>query len=110
VTSYDPCIEGIDQPPQPHPIVFCGDVLEHVEPDCLADVLRHLGGLTEEAALLVVHLGPAIKTLPDGRNAHLIQKPASWWAGELTGHGLRIVESDATANEAWFVVRPEARQ
>ena len=32
VTSYDPCIEGLDATPEPHPVVVCGDVLEHVEP------------------------------------------------------------------------------
>jgi hypothetical protein len=26
-----------------------------------------------------LHTGAAIKFLPDGRNAHLIQRPVSWW-------------------------------
>jgi hypothetical protein len=30
-----------------------------------------------------VHMGPALKTLPDGRNAHLIQEPVEWWLPKI---------------------------
>ena len=29
--------------------------------------------------VFTVHTGAAVKVLPDGRNAHLIQRPAAWW-------------------------------
>ena len=31
----------------------------------------------------VIHTGPAAKTLPDGRNTHLIQQNAVWWRNML---------------------------
>ena len=60
-------------------MVVCIYVLEHIEPECLEDVLDHLESLTEQVLFATVHTGPAGKILPDGRNAHLIQKPSEWW-------------------------------
>ena len=60
-------------------MVACIDVLEHVEPQCLESVLDDLKRLTKRVGLFTVHTEPAKKTLPDGRNAHLIQQPPSWW-------------------------------
>lgn len=105
VTNYDPCIEGLDTPPAPHPVVACGDVLEHVEPECLLAVLAELRRVTQEVGLFVVHLTAAKKTLPDGRNAHLIQEPASWWAAMITSAGFVIKDQGHNEHEAWFVVR-----
>ena len=77
--GYDPAIEGLDAPPNPADIVVCGDVLEHVEPQCLDAVVDDLRRVTKKAALLVVATRPAVKTLADGRNAHLIVESADWW-------------------------------
>jgi hypothetical protein len=60
-------------------MVACIDVLEHIEPDLLDNVLDHLASLTELVLLATVHTGPASKVLSDGRNAHLIQQPMEWW-------------------------------
>ena len=79
VTEYDPAIEGKDTPPEPHPVVVCSDVLEHIEPECLEAVIDDLARVTTETSLFVVHTGPALKTLPDGRNAHLIQQGPTFW-------------------------------
>jgi len=84
--GYDP---GAGDPelagePIPAQMVACIDVLEHIEPDYLDNVLDHLQSLTEMVVFLTVHCGPAGKTLPDGRNAHLIQKPMDWWLPKLT--------------------------
>jgi hypothetical protein len=64
-------------------MVACIDVLEHIEPECLDNVLDHIASLTEAVAFLSIHTGPALKKLPDGRNAHLIQEPAEWWLPKL---------------------------
>jgi hypothetical protein len=34
-------------------------------------------------AFITIHTGPAMKTLPDGRNAHLTQQPMEWWLPKL---------------------------
>ncbi len=83
IRNYDPCIEGLDAAPEPADLVVCTDVLEHVEPDCLDDVLDDLKRVTRRLGLFVIATRPARKTLPDGRNAHLIQRPEAWWVGRL---------------------------
>ena len=77
--AYDPGVPELAGEPDSAELVVCIDVLEHIEPDCLEAVLDHLAALTEKVCFCTVHTGPAGKTLPDGRNAHLIQKPAEWW-------------------------------
>ena len=64
-------------------LVCCIDVLEHVEPPFLDNVLLDLVRVTKMAGFITVHTGPAQKHLSDGRNAHLIQKPLSWWLPKL---------------------------
>lgn len=83
VKLYDPGIEGIDTEPQPAQMVACIDVLEHIEPELLDNVLDDLKRVTNIIGFFTVHTGPAAKILPDGRNAHLIQKPYTWWLPKL---------------------------
>jgi len=77
--AYDPGVPELSDDPEPAEMVCCIDVLEHIEPDCLDDVLDHLAELTEVILFATVHTGPAGKTLPDGRNAHLIQEEMPFW-------------------------------
>jgi hypothetical protein len=81
--AYDPAVEAISAEPEPAEMVTCIDVLEHIEPECLDAVLDHLASLTQKYAFLTVHTGPAMKVLPDGRNAHLTQQPSEWWVPKL---------------------------
>lgn len=86
VTGYDPAVEGKETPPEPHRLVVCTDVLEHVEPDLLQNVLKNLYGLTLQVGFFVIATRPAIKTLADGRNAHLIIQPMEWWIPNISQH------------------------
>lgn len=79
VAGYDPAIPEYAAPPEPADIVACLDVLEHVEPECLDDVIADLHRLTKRALYVDICAIPALKTLPDGRNAHLIVQPFEWW-------------------------------
>jgi len=83
IREYDPCIPGKDAPPEPAEIVVCTDVLEHIEPDCIDAVLDDIKRLAKRAAFLIIATVPAGRILPDGRNAHLIVEPASWWLPKL---------------------------
>jgi hypothetical protein len=76
--GYDPAVEQFSRK-EPSDLVVCIDVLEHIEPDLLENVLDDLLMLAGKWGFFTIHTGPAVKTLTDGRNAHLIQKPASWW-------------------------------
>lgn len=99
--GYDPAVPEFNQK-EPCDLVVSIDVLEHIEPDLLDNVLDDLMMLTKRWAFFTVHTGPAVKTLSDGRNAHLIQKPASWWlpkmlqrweleAFQKTGQGFNVL-------------------
>jgi hypothetical protein len=81
---YDPFVEGIDSAPQPADVVICTDVMEHVEPECTDAVLDHIASLTKRVAFFSIALTPAIKTLSDGRNAHINLRPAQDWQRDLT--------------------------
>ena len=84
VTEYDPAIPGKDALPEPADLVLCLDVLEHIEPALLDAVLRHIRSVTIKGALLRPSLVPALKTLQDGRNAHLIVEAPGWWQGKVS--------------------------
>jgi uncharacterized membrane protein YkvA (DUF1232 family) len=58
-------------------------VLEHIEPQMLDACLDDLASIARKLVLVTVHTGPAKKLLSDGRNAHLIQEPPSWWLPQL---------------------------
>lgn len=97
-TCYDPCVEQFSARPELHDMVACCDVLEHIEPDLLTNVLIDIRNLADRAVYLVISTRPAAKTLADGRNAHLIVKPLEWWSEVLTQHfpfwQLTITNSD----------------
>jgi hypothetical protein len=82
--AYDPGVPEYSDPPKPSQMVVSIDVLEHIEPDLIDNVLDHLEELTEQVLFCTVHTGPAGKMLPDGRNAHLIQEPPEWWIPKFT--------------------------
>lgn len=70
-------------PARPADLVCCIDVLEHIEPEYLDAVLKDLQRIMPKIGFLSIHTRPADKTLPDGRNAHLIQEQPSWWLPRL---------------------------
>lgn len=81
VWNYDPGRPEFKRlPPSPVDIVLCSDVLEHVEPEYIDEVIRHIRDLTKVEAVLNISTRLARHILPDGRNAHLIVQPAQWWA------------------------------
>ena len=108
IRNYDPCIEGLDAPPAPADIVVCTDVLEHVEPDCLDEVLDDLQRVTLKAGFFVIATRPAKKILPDGRNAHLIQQNRDWWLSKMTFR-FQIHQVEGNATETIVVVRKRER-
>ena len=93
--EYDPAIEGKDAEPEKADLLFCGDVLEHVEVECTDAVLRHISDLTSHLAIIIVALEPAKKTLPNGMNAHICLQKPNWWLSKLRRH-FYIVEEQTT--------------
>lgn len=107
---YDPAFPEYGAPKEAE-LVCCIDVLEHIEPNLLENVLHDLSKITMRFGFFSVHTGPAIKTLRDGRNAHLIQEPSSWWLKRLTDY-FEIHQLQNLGNETgfWVLVRPRKRK
>ena len=58
--------------------------LEHVGPDCRGDVLTDIRRLALKAAFIIAGTRlDGSKTLPDGRDPHLIVEPPEWWIARL---------------------------
>jgi hypothetical protein len=92
IRQYDPAILEHSDEPEPADIVVCGDVMEHIEPHCLDDVLNHIHRLTRVCTYWVIATRKAAKTLPDGRNCHLIVESRDWWVKKLAQHDFSIAE------------------
>jgi hypothetical protein len=89
--EYDPGIQTKAALPSFADLVVCTDVLEHIEPERLDAVLAHLKLLARKAVFVVVALIPSAKILADGRNAHLIIRPANWWRKRCIAAGFTLV-------------------
>jgi hypothetical protein len=109
IKQYDPAMPEFAAPPNPADFVVCLDVLEHIEPECLDDVLAHMGSLTRKMLLAEIATRPAKKFLPDGRNAHLIQQHSNWWLLKLMQNFMiQSIQWDGQAMHvlAWPLVKP----
>jgi hypothetical protein len=104
--QYDPAIKGLHVLPKPSDIVVCTDVLEHIEPKLLDNVLDHIERLTREVALLVISCRPANAVLPDGRNAHLIVETPDWWLEKIRSRGKwNILKLERTDKQLYVELR-----
>jgi 2-polyprenyl-3-methyl-5-hydroxy-6-metoxy-1,4-benzoquinol methylase len=108
ISEYDPAIRGKDMMPEFADLVVCTDVLEHIEPDRLGNVLAHLKLLARKAVFAVISLKTSNKTLKDGRNAHLIVQPGAWWKDRLRKAGFTLHNPPTVVREGvgkeWVVV------
>lgn len=105
---YDPAFPEYGAP-KPADLVCCIDVLEHIEPPFLDTVLADLARITVQRGFFSIHCGPALKHLPDGRNAHLIQAPASWWLPRLCQH-FEIRHLESVAGGFWVMAEPPGKR
>ena len=84
VQGYDPAMPAFAaKPSAAADILICLDVLEHIEMASIDAVLRDIHALTRQFCYLVIDLQPAVKTLADGRNAHILLAPPEWWTSRL---------------------------
>jgi hypothetical protein len=106
---FDPAFEEYGEP-RSADLVCCIDVLEHIELDKLENVLLELSKITLNFGFFSIHMGPAAKVLSDGRNAHLIQKPSSWWLPRLTTYFevLHLQSHQMMGDGIWLIVKPKS--
>lgn len=77
VPEYEDLPEGIFDG------VICTDVLEHVHEELLDDTIETIMSKSEKFVFLVISCGLAVKTLPNGENAHVTVKHPDWWNSKL---------------------------
>lgn len=108
---YDPAFPEYGEP-QSADLVCCIDVLEHIEPELLENVLQDLADITHKVGFFSIHMTPAGKTLSDGRNAHLIQKPTSWWLPKICRYFdiVQLQQHNVGGGMGfWIIVHPIAK-
>ena len=85
IDGYDPAIPMFSKlPNRTYDCLFSNDVLEHIEPEYLTSVLKNINELSIKYIWLRIDTMPARKTLPDGRNAHLILEADNWWHNTIS--------------------------
>lgn len=77
--EYDPGIPELQNNNLPREMVICIDVLEHVEPELIDNVIEDLHRCAQKLLFASIWHKPAKRILPDGRNAHLIIESPDWW-------------------------------
>lgn len=101
--NYDPAIAEFSALPEPADIVVCTDVLEHVEPACLAEVLGHIASLANKAAYLEIACRPAKRVLSDGRNAHINVRDGEFWLYTIRNY-MDVLEYRAVPRHSVLII------
>lgn len=109
--AYDPAVLAISIPPEPADVVYCGDVMEHVEPEYSDAVLADVVRLARKAAIFVICLEVGSRILSDGIPAHRNVRGRKYWRRRIEAFG-RTVEYQpvATKKELRIVVYPDRRR
>lgn len=102
ITEYEPSRPRSKSVPKPY--VACIDVLEHIEPELLDNVLQDLQRVTETRGYFTISCRPAAKILCDGRNAHLIVETPNWWKAKLEKYFTILSETYEPGDKNYRVV------
>ena len=89
VRCYDPGVAAFsDMGEDRMDGVISTDVVEHLAPFDVSWVLDEMFERAEKFVFVVAACYPAIKTLPDGRNAHTTIQSGEWWRDQMVivGH------------------------
>lgn len=101
VYEFDPAIDGKDTLPSGNiDLVVAIDVMEHVESEFLNNVLEAFCSFAPKAVFLTISTASAQKTLPDGRNAHILIRGRGWWLKRLSKY---FSEVHARASAGYFI-------
>jgi len=106
VTNYDPFHPKWRDNKEPGvaDIVICADVLEHVEEQCVENTINFIADRCRYGAYFNIHLADAVKTLPDGRNAHITQRNSTWWLERLRPR-FKITEASHVGESVIIIVQ-----
>lgn len=79
-----------DLPPLSAQFGICCDVMEHIPPQFIGDVLSGIARSIDHAAFFSISLHPDAFGSVIGERLHLSVMPAEWWEEKLKGHWLEI--------------------
>jgi SAM-dependent methyltransferase len=83
IKLYDPAIPEYYMIPEPADIVMCIAVLEHIEAECLNDVIQDLKRVTKKLGIFMIDLEYDSTILADGQNAHRSVHTEAEWIKKL---------------------------
>lgn len=96
IYGYDPAFH--DSMPDNVDMIMSTDVLEHIEPDLLKSTLADLDSRCNIVQYHLIACFKSKKSLPDGRNAHLIIETPDWWQEHMYAKSTySVVHEDVTA-------------
>jgi hypothetical protein len=107
VIEYDPGFESKQYNNVPSKFLVCVDVLEHIEPDLIDNVLLDMKRCMTQIGFVTTCTRAALAILPDGRNAHLIIESADWWEEKISNYFEIILKKMNSKGDPTFVIRPK---
>jgi len=86
VRLFDPGVPSFAEfPTGKYDAVICTDVLEHITKEDMDWVVDEILSFANKFVFLNVACYPAMKTLPNGENAHITQESPGWWLDLVQG-------------------------
>lgn len=104
VNEYDPAVPDKSTAPRTCDLVACLDVMEHIEPDCVDDVIRNLKWLTGKKLFVVISTKPSKRLMADGRDTHVSLHDDVWWQQKFIDHGFKICRVWNTGLRLWVAL------
>jgi hypothetical protein len=83
IVEYEPSIPELNIDPEACDMTICVDVLEHVEPDKIDNVLSRIRDKTNKLCFLSICVVESYGQFDDGTNLHILVKPVEWWIEKL---------------------------
>lgn len=104
IGEYDPGVPGKDQVSGNYDLVVSLDVLEHIEPKCLDEVIQHLESLTKKYLFVVISTKPSKRIMSDGRDTHLSLHDDAWWSNKFSSSGFIVQREWNTGLRLWIAL------
>lgn len=98
-TGYDPGIPELAEKPEGmFDLVTCVDVMEHIEPEYVAEVLQEIADYAKRLVYLYIACAPANDKFMSGPRAgqdvHICVQPPAWWEEQVRAlKGVHVQEA-----------------
>jgi SAM-dependent methyltransferase len=84
------CLWSLPETLSPSDYGFCADVMEHMPPERVDDVLAGIRARTRKAAFFSVANSECTVGKRHGETLHLTRQPVEWWAGKVRQYWPRV--------------------